>query len=99
MKINIKLVLCDLDNVALKDETGKPLTLGHVLNVCALSAPSIGQTYTQDIQVKRYQLAISLSKEDEVDIDAATAAILKEDVARLYGPIVAGQVLPMLDGR
>lgn len=34
----------------------------------------------------------------EVDIDSTMAAALKTDIERMYGPIVAGQVLPILDG-
>lgn len=88
------------------DPDAKKMTLGDILAFVLLAPPAHGKTYSQHQQVARYDLAITIHKARTlaefgavVEIDATMAADLKSDIARMYAPIIAGQVLPILDGR
>jgi hypothetical protein len=106
MKLNVKKILIDLNGDALGGDS--PMSLADVLTTALLSAPHPqGSVYPADQTVKRYDLALAINTarkaimfdQAEVEITADIAALLKADINRLYGPIVAGQVLPMLDGK
>ena len=114
MKINIRTMIKDLkgENIS-NGGTGPappagwpPLTYGDVFQQVLLSASyPQGSSYTPEQSVARYVLAIAVEKakspdqDGEIEVSAEMAAILKVDVARSYGPIVAGQILPALDGK
>ena len=49
-------------------------------------------------KVKQYQLALKVQEGGEQDITAEEAAWLKKKVNDLYGILIAGQALMMLDG-
>lgn len=103
MRINIERVLNNLDGSPLKSSDNTNLTVGDILSTCALSAPAQGGNYTPDQQVQRYNLAIDIKLAREGDgfleITSDQATMFKADVARMFAPIAAGQVLPLLDGQ
>lgn len=108
MKLKVNTVLRDIAGEALKvgtPEKSEDMTLAHILIQIALQAPPPGSKgYTPEEQVQRYHLALDSHKAKEVEpheieVNVKVAAQLREDIARSYGPIVAGQVLPMLDGK
>lgn len=104
MKINVLTEIKDLRGEALKDGD-TAITMGSVLVGAYLAAPAnpAMQPYSPDEQVKRYQGALAVENakgsDGEVEIVAEIATKLKSDISRLYGPIVAGQALPLLDGK
>jgi hypothetical protein len=70
-----------------------------LVNAC-LAAPANGQQHPNAVSVKRWALAIELHKalpDEYVEVPTDLIADLKNDVNRLYGVIVSGQFLSMLD--
>ena len=85
-------------------EPPAPMLLAEVLTTVLMMAPAPGQSYTPDQQVKRYNLAFAIHKAKseapyEVEITAEEALMIKADLARAFAPIVAGRVIPLLDGK
>lgn len=84
---------------------GVPMILADVLINCALEPPPQGaKPYTREQHVARYEMALGAEKAKKLDppvieINSTTAAWIIADVERLYRTIVAGQVIPMLDGK
>ena len=72
-----------------------------VLTNACLAAPAQGQPpHSNDVSVKRWALALQLHKalpDEYVEVPTDLIASLKSDVNRLYGVIVSGQFLSMLD--
>lgn len=108
MKIKNK-VLTGLDGEALRvqNNPGIPpsadapeLTVAKVLINAALT-PAQNKPYTAPQNVDRYGVALQLNKlpvDDEIEISVDLIAELKGDVIRLYGPLVAGQMVGILNG-
>lgn len=112
MKIDVAKTLNDIDGVAIPRMdvnnipiAGTAMTVGDVLINAALCAPyPPGSERPAQQSCDRYALALNVRKGKDfpvydVEIDAAMAASLKTDINRLYGPLVSGQILPMLDGK
>lgn len=115
MKLDVSTLITNLKGEPLKlanpdpDKEGNrvdspDLTLADVLINAALT-PNQQKTYKESEHVARYQLAIntenarSSGKSPIIEISAETAAFIKEDIGRLYPSLVAGQVMPLLDGK
>lgn len=113
MRIDVTIELKDFTGSLLR-EGDKVWTVGEVLKAASMCAPinSNQAPYSSDEQIKRYQFAFSIHNAEDrarggrldeesitVEVTAEMAAKLKIDIARLFGPIIAGQVLPLLDGR
>lgn len=111
MKINVRTIFKDMKgNDILSQLQGNgapiPLTFAEVLQQTLLAqAHPPGSTYTPDQSVKRYLLATEIEKatspdsSGEIEIDASMASTLQNDIPRHWGPIVAGQIVPALDGK
>lgn len=90
-------------------ETKAPINmvLADVLINAVMSPPAPGKSYTPSQQIERYDLGIATHKARascsaetaDIEVSSAMAAALKDDICRMYAPVVAGQVLPMLDGK
>ena len=70
-------------------------------NACVDALTSVmthdqGETGTS--KVERYQLALRIHNEDMVNLTAEEIVIVKTRVGMVFGPLVVGQVWPMLDG-
>lgn len=94
--------------LAVSEVDSRPMELGDVLTTLALCAPPPGAPpYTAAEQVSRYQFAQAVyngqtgqyGAESTVELNDSLKAALKNDLCRLYGPIVGGQVHLILDGR
>lgn len=94
---------------AAREENRQIWTVGSVFITCLLSAPPAGQTYAPADSVSRYQLALDIQNmlslirdgiegDEEVAVTVEMAVKLKADIARMFGPLVGGQVIPLLDG-
>jgi hypothetical protein len=91
------------DKDADKETKEETLTLGHILINAALT-PSSNKTYSGEEHVTRFQLALTAqkartAKPSTIEVSAEAAAFIKGDISRVYAPLIAGQVLPMLDGK
>jgi hypothetical protein len=96
-------------NTALVDMTGNvikagdvDMTVAIVLVNCALSATPDGKTRSKTEVASRYDLALRLNVlklGDSIDIPVEMVARLTDDVLRVYTTIIAGQMLPVLDGQ
>ncbi len=78
-----------------------PMTVAVVLVNCALSPTPNGQPRAATDVASRYDLAIrlnNLAEDEQIDIPTDMLAKLKEDMLRVYATIIAGQMLPILDG-
>lgn len=108
MQIDVNATINDFDGNPFPlnpNEPDKaPMRLADVLTT-ALMAPAHppGSSYPAAQAIKRYDMALAVHRSRvsgiTIDIDAEMAALLKNDIARLYGPMVVGQVLPILDGK
>lgn len=113
MRLNVNLELKNLDGTTLKEGDNKIWTVGEVLKMASLCSPANSQNpYSSDEQVMRFQFAFAVYTAETafkngfleennitVDVTAELAAKLKTDIARLFGPLVGGQIIPLLDGR
>ena len=103
--------LIDIDGQFIRDQVtpGVPakdddpiLTVAKVLERAALQPPAQGQSFTDKQNADRYAAAVYLHKvEDyvpfELELDLVTQ--LKAVVMRSYAPLVAGQMVPILEGK
>lgn len=100
MKI-INKQLVDLTGASIKSGD-LDLTVAQVLTAAAL-APSADPSVPRkpaDVAA-RYALAITLHQlkvDDEFELAVALAVPLRDDMLRIYQTIVAGQMLPILEG-
>lgn len=95
-------------NKQLFDLNGNPikagdveLTVAVVLVNCALAPTADGRPRAATDVASRYDLAIRLNKlalDESIEIAVDLMSRLKEDVLRVYATIVAGQMLPIMDG-
>jgi len=105
MEIKVGAHLLDLEgDPLLHPETKQPWTVGMVLITVSLGTPPQGQTYTESESVSRYMTAMDIrdalkkGNGQVVDIPPDMLVKLKADVVRSFGPIVAGQMTPLLNG-
>jgi len=108
MEIRVGTVLVDFDGHALRHpDTGQLWTVGSVLYTVALGSPPPGTTYTKDESVGRYMVGKTIYdalKHIEgtgdvnwtVDLAPEIVDKLKADIVRSFGPIVVGQIDPLL---
>lgn len=112
MQINVATPLYDYDGVQITEKgnaanpeaTPTPYTVAVVLVIAATCAPPAGKIYERQEQIDRYQLggriraAAAHPSNTNLDLTASESVMLQNDICRLFGPILAGQVLPLLDG-
>jgi len=110
MEIKVGTKLLDLEGGDLKHpETQQPWTVGLVLTTVALGAPAPGTSYNEMEQTARYIIAIDVRdalrlvrdgmEDSAVDIPNDMLTKLKLDIMRTFGPIIAGQMVPLLNMR
>ncbi len=98
MKIDVTGMLVDLENAAIEIEPGKPMSVRTALTRALLSAPPNGRQLTGDVQIKRFDLAQRIHKNDKLDITVEEAVMAKECVAENWAPIITGQIFAVLEG-
>jgi len=100
MKINTKTKLKSLNGELLKDTLadGKTteMTLGSAL-INALLVPV--QNEKGEEKVKKYELGVRIYQNDEIDLTAEEAALVKKRIGDVYGPIVVGQVFRLIENK
>jgi len=98
MLINVTETLKQFDGTPIKDVVKGEAVDATVRQaiVNALMSPAEKDTGLE--KVKKYDLAMRVYKEDEVEFSAEEAAMVKEVVGKLFAPIVVGQLFKLLDG-
>lgn len=108
MKI-VNQIIRDLDGMPLVERASRPdieplpMTVASTLCHVALQPPAEGQPpYSADHSVERLEFAIAARRASpfgtfEVSKDMAKA--LRKDIPRFFAPLLAGQLLLVLDGK
>lgn len=97
MKINTQIPLKDLDGNVLKDND-KDATVARTVSG-ALVAGIKGEETSPTDAADRYDLAVRLRNSDEIDLSSEEIALCKKMVAKVYPPIISGQVAKILEGK
>lgn len=95
-------------NRELFDLNGNPIksgdidmTVAVVLVNCALAPTPDGKSRSESDVASRWELALRVNKTavgESFDVAPELIVKLKEDVLRVYTTIIAGQMLPILNG-
>ncbi len=98
MKIDFSKRLTNLQGQVLKDDTtGEEVTVGTIC-VQALLSTDREETLDGMEKVRRYELAKSIFNKEKESLSAEEVVLIKKMVGKFFTTVVAGQVLPMLDG-
>jgi len=99
MKLVVTQTLKQFDGTPLKDMVNGEAVDATVRQavVNALMAPVEGDDGVA--KVRKYELAMRVYKEEEVDLTVEEAAIIKTAVGKSFAPIVVGQLFNLLDGK
>jgi hypothetical protein len=95
-KVNLRAVITTLDDktpVKVKD-TGEDLTLGDV-SVTALMGGDVDKLDAKK-KVARYELAMRIFKQAEVELEAEEIALLKDLIGKAYGVLIVGKAYKLL---
>lgn len=99
--VNKSLVGLDGTEV-LKQADGNDLNVAAALIQCALTPAEQGKTpYTREQATERRQVAVDLYNAvdgQSIDVSIDLVVALRNDLLRLYGPLVSGQMMAMLEG-
>lgn len=80
-----------------KDDTPIKTTLGSVCRKALLSQVHGEQNGTWEDQFRRHMIADRIQNNPRCDLTAEEITLLKERIARIYGPLVTGQCVELLD--
>lgn len=100
MKIKTDVVLKNLDGQVMKDNDGKGNAVDATLKMAivnAVLAPVQNEKGTD--KIKKYELAMKVHKNKEVDLAAEDISLIKERVGELFPPLIVGQVYNLLEGK
>jgi hypothetical protein len=102
MQVDFNRVLTAINGEEIKEapNSDKPFTLA-IACINALMMPAEeGQRLTGEEQVKRYDLATAIyASTGPLEVTTEQVALAKDLVAKVYGPLVVGQVWKMLEGQ
>lgn len=99
MKINVTNSLKQLNGqpvMNIIDGEAQEATIREAI-VNALMSPAEKDSGIK--KAEKYDLALRVYKEDEVEFSAEEAATIKECVGKIFAPIVVGQLFHLLDGK
>jgi hypothetical protein len=97
-------VLTDFDGVPMRTPDGRTVwTVAHVLMNAAVQPSDPNKPpRTEDEHLKRHAVARQLhgvAEDGDIDIPVDMVAELKADICRLFGSMVVGTVVPILEGK
>jgi len=98
MKINTKKVLVKFDGSPIQDVVNDKTTDAIVRDALVNSLMAPNEKDSGAKKLEKYDLAMRIYKQDEVDLTAEEAATIKECVGKLFAPIIVGQIFKLLDG-
>lgn len=96
MRIDTRATIKNYDGKDLTDEKQKPLTLRDVFAI-ALNAQLPNETIPAEQKAKIYGLSVKLYQQHDVNLTVDEAALIKERVGQVYGPLIFGRVSDVLD--
>lgn len=98
MQINLKETIKDYDGTPLiGPKEDKPVTYFEVLEM-ALNRQVEREVITAERKNQLYQITKKLYSGNEVDFTPSQLEIIKERVGKVYGPLIYGRVLDLIDG-
>ena len=95
MRINVETEIVGLDGQPILDGKGT-LVLRDVLTRALTELPA-GEKPDWKSSVKKFNLAIRLQEDEQVELAVADVQLLMELVGSMYTPLVAGRVCHLLD--
>ena len=95
MKIDVTQELLGLDDTPIMDGDAAT-TLRDVL-IGALTQLPRGETPDGAVSVKKFNLALSIQKQDTVDLSVEEAQLLMDLTGKMYMPLISGRVWHILD--
>jgi hypothetical protein len=90
------VVLVGLDGKPLVAEPGLPMTLGDAVS-SALVSPFKDESPSGQEKVKRWALALRVHAAKDIELTADDITMIKNLVAKAFGPLIVGQVWEILD--
>lgn len=100
MEIILNRELVGINGEALKDEGGKKFLLKDAIVGSLLADFKDESELAGEEKVRRYRLAMkTLKEEDKVDISIEDLALVKKQIAKMYGVLVCAQAWEMLEGK
>lgn len=100
MKVKVNQKLVALNGNVLKDNDGQGNVIDATLKtaiVNGLLAPVQKESGVD--KVKKYELALRIYKNDEVELSAEDIVLIKKCVGENFAPIVVGQVWELLENK
>lgn len=95
--VNFTVTLQNLDGKPLiAEQETSPMTLGDAAANALVNQYRDENVSGQD-KVKRWALALRIHKASDIELTADDVKLIKDLVAKAYGPLVVGQVWSILD--
>lgn len=106
MMLNVKTKLKQLGSDDVLVEQGEEWTVGKALLIAAMSPPEpTEKPYEAETHVLRWKIGSAIkaaldstTSDGMVDVPLDLLVALKKDVCRRFSPIVAGQIMPYIEG-
>ncbi len=114
MKVQVDTVLRDMDDKDIFEKVpsgqqnlmgqdilvdGQPLTLSKVAVNALVGSYQDEQGISGDEKVKRWQLAMKIRGQEEIDLAAEDIALIKKLIGKAYGPVIVGQAFLLLEAK
>ena len=99
MLINVTNVLVQFDGTPIKNVVNNEAQDATIREACVNALMSPNEKDSGAKKVEKYDLALRIYKNDEVELSVEEAATIKECVGKLFAPIVVGQLFKVLDGK
>ena len=91
------LIGVDLENPESKLKEKEPLTMRIVCTNSLLTPTQDDKNIDGNEKAKRFELAMRIYTEDEIDLNVDELKLLKDLIGRLYTPLVVGRAYQILD--
>lgn len=76
----------------------KPMTFGGVCATTLVNMDQSDRALSGAVKIQRYQLAMKVVRGGPVEITSSEAVMMADCVSRATGPLIVGQVVPVLEG-
>lgn len=98
MKVDVTQVFKTMDGQVMIDNDGKGNAVEATLRMAIVNAVLSPVERESGIEkAKKYDLAMRVYKEDEVDLKAEEITLIKERVGEVFPPLIVGQVFNLLE--
>ncbi len=91
------LIGVDLENPESKLPKKEPLTMKIVCTNSLLTQTQDDQNINGNEKAKRFELAMRVYTEKEIDLDIDELKMIKDLIGKIYGPLVVGRAYQILD--